>query len=436
MLIKGIKISSDYPVICIPIMEKEENQVIDTIEKYIKSKAKMIEWRIDQADFINDPEAIKRVFERIKSICTKTVLIATVRTIDEGGSFDDGDEIKYAELLELIAGSKVCDIIDVEYMKLRRMPGIFQTIRKNNSKVLISYHNFSETPDSKKAFDMLSDMQHTGADIVKLACMPHSEDDCLRIMSVTSDFRDKYPDTPIIAISMGNIGILSRIAGEIYGSCITFASGDRASAPGQIPYNDMKKFLSMIHKYYSGEFNSILEFMNGPEKNKIYLTGYMATGKSTIGKIISRKTGIKLIEMDEKIVKKIKMPISEYFNKYGEDSFRKIETEILREIANGEPAIVSCGGGVPISTENRELMKSTGLCVVLVAKPEAIFNRVYGRTDRPLLKEINNPGDIRRLMEKRYDAYKKVGDIFVSTEYNSPGKTAELIIENIRKKQS
>lgn len=62
MLIKGIKISSDYPVICIPIMEKEENQVIDTIEKYIKSKAKMIEWRIDQADFINDPEAIKRVF--------------------------------------------------------------------------------------------------------------------------------------------------------------------------------------------------------------------------------------------------------------------------------------------------------------------------------------------------------------------------------------
>nr|MBP7059558.1 shikimate kinase [Lachnospiraceae bacterium] len=91
---------------------------------------------------------------------------------------------------------------------------------------------------------------------------------------------------------------------------------------------------------------------------------------------------------------------------------------------------------VPISTENRELMKSTGLCVVLVAKPEAIFNRVYGRTDRPLLKEINNPGDIRRLMEKRHDAYKKVGDIFVSTEYNSPGKTAELIIENIRKKQS
>ena len=235
---------------------------------------------------------------------------------------------------------------------------------------------------------------------------------------------------------MGNIGILSRIAGEIYGSCITFASGDRASAPGQIPYNDMKKFLSMIHKYYSGDVNGMLEFMSGPGKNKIYLTGYMATGKSTIGKIISRKTGIKLLEMDDMIVKKIKMPISEYFNKYGEEKFRKIETGILTEIADGDPAIVSCGGGVPISAENRKLMKSTGLCVVLVAKPEVIFKRVYGRTDRPLLKEIKNPGDIRRLMEKRRDSYNEVGDIFVSTEYNSPGKTAELIIENIRKKQN
>ena len=435
MLIKGLKLSSDHPVICIPITEKKEDLIIAEAEKYIGYKARMLEWRIDKADFYNEPDAVIRVLNRLKAICGKTVLLATVRTMDEGGNFDEQKGISYAGLIELISRQKTADIIDVEYMKLRKMQGIFQTIRSNGAKVLASYHNFSGTPDSKKAYDLLADMQHTGADIVKLACMPHSEDDCLRIMSVTSDFRDKYPDTPVIAISMGNIGILSRISGEIYGSCVTFAAGDSASAPGQIPYNDMKRLLSTIHKYYSGDVSSMLEFMNKPGKNKIYLTGYMATGKSTIGKIISRKTGIKLLEMDEIIVKKIKMPISDFFNKYGEDRFREIETETLQEIAKGEPAIISCGGGVPVRKENRDIMKKTGFCIVLVARPEVIFNRVYGRTDRPLLSSINNPGDIRRLMEKRHAAYKEVGDMFVSTEYNSPGRTAELVIENIRKMQ-
>ena len=78
-----------------------------------------------------------------------------------------------------------------------------------------------------------------------------SEEDVLRLLSVTNEFYKENPDTPIITMAMGKMGMISRLCGETFGSCVTFASHKEASAPGQMPYKDVIEILDVFHKSVS-----------------------------------------------------------------------------------------------------------------------------------------------------------------------------------------
>jgi len=86
------------------------------------------------------------------------------------------------------------------------------------------------------------------ADIVKIAVMPKDTDDVLRLLSVTSEFCRENPDTPIISMSMGKLGMISRICGETFGSCVTFAANKESSAPGQMSMNEVIGMVDFLHK--------------------------------------------------------------------------------------------------------------------------------------------------------------------------------------------
>lgn len=90
-------------------------------------------------------------------------------------------------------------------------------------------------------------MQEIGADLPKIAVMPISSEDVLKLLEATNSMKQKYSTRPIIAISMGHLGVISRLSGELFGSCMTFGSAKDASAPGQIEVKELKNILDLLH---------------------------------------------------------------------------------------------------------------------------------------------------------------------------------------------
>lgn len=161
--------------------------------------------------------------------------------------------------------------------------------------------------------------------------------------------------------------------------------------------------------------------------HNIFLIGFMGAGKSTIAKALQRELGFPLVEMDERIVQEQGMSINDIFAQYGELRFRDIESQLVVDLGEQEPSIISCGGGVVVRPQNTQNMKKSGKIVFLTATPETIYERVKNSTDRPILNGHMNVEYIAELMEKRRALYEEAADITIQTD----GKTREQICEEI-----
>ena len=159
----------------------------------------------------------------------------------------------------------------------------------------------------------------------------------------------------------------------------------------------------------------------------IVLIGFMGSGKSTISAELHRLFAMDVIEMDQVIAERKGMSISEIFEVHGEEYFRNLETELLRELQNRKGVVISCGGGVPMRDENVVEMKKNGKVVLLTASPETILDRVKNNHDRPLLENNKNVDFIADLMKKRKSKYEAAADIVIQTD----GKSASAICEEI-----
>jgi len=162
----------------------------------------------------------------------------------------------------------------------------------------------------------------------------------------------------------------------------------------------------------------------------IYLIGYMGTGKSTVAVHMVKQYGMEVLEMDQMIVEREGMSISDVFANHGEDYFRDVETKLLIEIQTQENKVVSCGGGVVLREQNVEVMKKGGYIVLLSAKPETILERVKDDNSRPLLQGNKTVEFISEMMEKRRSKYESAADIVVQTD----GKQVADICNEILKK--
>lgn len=159
----------------------------------------------------------------------------------------------------------------------------------------------------------------------------------------------------------------------------------------------------------------------------IFLIGFMGAGKSTIASELKEKLEMDRVEMDEMIVQKQGMSISEIFDEYGEVYFRNLESNTLIELQKRKQTIVSCGGGVVMREDNADHMKKNGRVVLLTAKPETIYERVKDSDERPILNNHMNVDFISSLMEKRRERYEAVADVTIATD----GKNATQICEEI-----
>ncbi len=140
----------------------------------------------------------------------------------------------------------------------------------------------------------------------------------------------------------------------------------------------------------------------------IVLTGFMGTGKSTVGRLLAASMGLEFLDLDELIEKEAGVPVKEIFAAHGEARFRGLEAGVVRKLCAGEfgdGLVVSTGGGAVADPENRRALKSWGLLVCLTASVDEILKRVGRRDDRPLLKEGDLRATVERLLEDRSEAY-------------------------------
>ncbi|GEK33906.1 shikimate kinase [Kurthia sibirica] len=156
---------------------------------------------------------------------------------------------------------------------------------------------------------------------------------------------------------------------------------------------------------------------------KIYLVGYMGSGKSAIGRRLSFYLKLPYYDMDTEIVRREKMKIPEIFEQHGEAYFRKIETEFLENFRD-EYCIIATGGGVAISEENRRIMRETGLVLFMDATFADIWKRIHRDRNRPIVQRSTKE-ELEQLYNERRKSYKKAAHITIRTE----NRTLRQIVE-------
>ncbi|MEY9976144.1 shikimate kinase [Lysinibacillus sp. RC79] len=156
---------------------------------------------------------------------------------------------------------------------------------------------------------------------------------------------------------------------------------------------------------------------------KIYLVGFMGCGKSALGRRLSYLLKMPYYDMDHEIVRQQGMTIPQIFEKYGEARFREIETEFLKKFRD-EACIISTGGGVAINTENRKIMRRSGLVFFLDATFEDIYIRIQHDPNRPIVQSSTKE-ELEKLYHYRRKFYREAGHIQVLTE----GRTIRQILE-------
>lgn len=412
--VRDMVIGGETPKICMPVTGRDEADITMQAKKAVQMSPDLIEWR---ADYYCSRESahIIDLLCHIRDIVDNIPLVFTFRTKQEGGEKAVSNE-EYTDLLISVAKSGYADLIDVEVIsKIEIANKIIDIIHKNRMGVIGSYHNFHSTPSFDEMKSILKRIEDSGADICKMAVMPHRISDVERLIGITKYFH-KNSTKPVITMSMSDMGAVSRVSGITTGSAVTFAAGVEASAPGQLNIHQIRNIYSTVHDI-SYDYN-------------IMLIGFMGTGKTTVSRALKNITGLEEIDMDSYIESKEGMSISDIFSINGEKYFRDKETEALKEIQATKGKIVSCGGGVVIKKENINLMKKGGVTVLLTASADTIYQRIRHSASRPLLNGNMNVEHIEELMSRRREMYMNAADILVATD----GKNIVDICEEILSK--
>lgn len=243
--IKGVRIGEGMPKICVPIVARTEVETLEQAKQILQSKTDIVEWRVDWYEKGSDKECVKALLSQLRKEMENTPILFTFRTKAEGGESEIAFE-KYAELLRSVADTRMADIIDVEVFQKGDIPSLIKDIQREDVKVLCSNHDFEKTPKKKEVMERLEYMQELGADIAKIAVMPRCEEDVQILLDATRETA-QHAKGPIVTMSMGEMGVRSRVEGESFGSAMTFGSAGKSSAPGQVPACELRSMLEKIH---------------------------------------------------------------------------------------------------------------------------------------------------------------------------------------------
>ena len=245
--VRNVKIGDGIPKICIPITDTDFDGVKKSVRLIENSPHDMVEWRADFYKDLADPEVRIKPMMYLRNSLPDDPILFTIRTSVEMGVLEI-DTADYVTLNLAVIDSGLIDLVDVELSRGdKAVRTVVEAAHKAGVKVIVSRHNNINTPDCDVIVGNLCQMQDLGADIVKFAVTPRSERDVLRLLDATLAMKEDHNTTPVITMSMGKLGVISRICGEVFGSAVTFGTAGKASAPGQLPANQLSIYLKSLN---------------------------------------------------------------------------------------------------------------------------------------------------------------------------------------------
>lgn len=168
--------------------------------------------------------------------------------------------------------------------------------------------------------------------------------------------------------------------------------------------------------------------MDSTSPAHIILIGFMGSGKSSVARMLAAKTGLRLLETDELVVREAGCSVADIFAKEGEDGFRSRERAVLKALSSQEQSVVSCGGGVVVRAQNRSLLAELGTIVYLEVSAEESLARVGQDDNRPLLRGSIAP---HQLLEQRRGWYEEIADIRVDTSAKGVAQVADEVYQRL-----
>jgi len=246
--VRSVVIGGERPLVCLPLVAKNITELLGEAELLVSLQPDMLEWRIDGFAQVGNIEACLEAQKKLREVIGDMPLIYTCRIDLEGGMAKIDQNTRRA-LIEAAMAAGGIDLVDIELCNEEDfITAIRAKATECDVKLILSYHNFTETPDENFIIGKLEAQCKAGADIAKLAVMPKNYSDVLTLLNATNRARNTSVEVPIVTMSMGPEGQITRLAGGLFGSDITFAIGKNASAPGQIPIAALREAMAIFYK--------------------------------------------------------------------------------------------------------------------------------------------------------------------------------------------
>jgi 3-dehydroquinate dehydratase-1 len=245
--VRGKVFGGANPLICLPLVAKKKLELLQQAGELKQLTPDLLEWRIDSYENVEEVDDCLAVLALLRQEIGNIPIIFTCRIDAEGGfkSIGAGTRLK---LIQAAIGTGHLDLVDAELSnETAFLEKVKEAAVRQGTKVIFSYHNFDLTPDEAFIVDKLVQAQEMGADIAKVAVMPKNYKDVLVLLNATLKARTERLKIPLITMSMGPEGGVTRLAGGLFGSDLTFAVGKELSAPGQIPIGDLRKAMAVIY---------------------------------------------------------------------------------------------------------------------------------------------------------------------------------------------
>ena len=235
-----------HALICTPLVAPTVEGLRAELASILPKSPDLIEWRVDFFDEIHDSLRVVEVARNIRQAAGDIPIIFTRRASHEGGELVGLAEDNVVALYEQVCASGAVDIIDYELSQsAENRTRLRAASRAQDVLMIMSYHNFERTPTSAELVGKLALAEQEGADIAKVAVMPQVPGDALVLLEATLK-ASHIVQIPLITMSMGGLGVMTRLCGWMYGSVMVFAVGKGSSAPGQIPIEELRAALKTM----------------------------------------------------------------------------------------------------------------------------------------------------------------------------------------------
>ena len=239
MLIRGVELGGPRPLTCVPLVAGDADELLSQATVAHSLGPDIVEWRADSYGDLS-PEGACGAARRLRGVLDREPIIFTLRAREEGGAKPLAQDVR-SRVIRSVLSSGLVDIVDVELFNGRDfIEPLGALAREQGARLILSFHDFEATPSADVLLGKISLMVREGADIAKIACMPREPEDVLRLLEVTLAARRMFPAMPLITMAMGSLGIITRVAGFLFGSDLSFAAAQAVSAPGQIPIGEMR----------------------------------------------------------------------------------------------------------------------------------------------------------------------------------------------------